>query len=100
MVGAGFSKVPATGLQKVLTIKFYYGSITLLPVRRGDLDLNWVYNVLDVVRVVGIAFRSEPLSCPAEAADTNCDGDVNVFDVVRLVDKVFRNGADPCVFGS
>jgi hypothetical protein len=73
------------------------GSVTIPFVFLGDLDCNQIYNVLDVVRLVAIAFRNAPPSCPPSAANVNCDpnGDVNVFDVVRLVEHVFRNGPVP-----
>lgn len=73
------------------------GSVTIPFVFLGDLNCDQVYNVLDVVTLVGIAFRSDPPSCPPSAANVTCDpqGDVNVFDVVKLVDHVFRNGPVP-----
>jgi hypothetical protein len=68
----------------------------------GDLNGDSLFTIIDVVGVVGIAFRSgapaitDP-ACPhATRADYNCDGIIDVRDVVRAVDVAFRAGAPPC----
>lgn len=72
------------------------------PVCDGVLD------VLDVVTVVGEAFRGDgPIvdsPCPhVSRNDANCDCVIDVFDVVEIVDRAFRNNpaplCDPCSDG-
>lgn len=76
-------------------------SATLLVIgnatqRRGDVDADAVYTVLDVVGVVNVAFRNALPPIPAEIADANSDGVIStVLDVVRIVDTVFRNKPEP-----
>jgi hypothetical protein len=58
-------------------------------------DGDW--NVLDVVNVVGEAFRNVPPvtdpTCPHESrCDVDCNCVVDIGDVVRMVDVTFRNG--------
>lgn len=65
-----------------------------------------ISSVLDVVRVVSVAFRNSPDAldpgCPAPRTDVNFDGTVGVVDVVRVVNVAFRNSppaqqyVDPC----
>jgi hypothetical protein len=64
----------------------------------GDPTPDGVINVLDVVRIVNIAFRNGPpitdLYCPVEMTDLNCDDVTNVLDVMLCVNVAFRT-ADP-----
>ncbi|HUU46622.1 MAG TPA: S8 family serine peptidase, partial [Acidobacteriota bacterium] len=57
-------------------------------------------DVLDVVRLIEVAFRGgasltdpNPL-CPHETTDVNCDGVTSILDAVLIVDVAFR-GSDP-----
>lgn len=71
----------------------------------GDVSDDGVFDITDVVIVVGIAFRggspaiSDP-ACPhATRADYTCNGVIDVVDVVRTIDYIFRGGlpiCDPC----
>jgi hypothetical protein len=71
------------------------GSVTIPFTMKGDMNCDGIYNVLDVVHLVSIAFRGGGPSCPASVSDVNCDGVVNVFDVVLLVGTVFRGAPPP-----
>lgn len=64
-------------------------------------------DVLDVVDVIGVAFRgilsvTDP-GCPAERTDVNNDGATDVLDVTRVVNVAFRGTVfsneyvDPCL---
>jgi len=70
-------------------------TITVVTTALGDLDESGYYNVVDVVRLVNCAFRSDCPGCDPRIADVNCDQVLNVQDVVRLVEHVFRGGAAP-----
>ncbi|HUU44585.1 MAG TPA: hypothetical protein VM118_02530 [Acidobacteriota bacterium] len=75
--------------------KLVGGSITVPFTVKGDLNHDGVFNVLDVVMMVGTAFRGSDYPCPPSVGDVNCDGVINVFDVVLLVNHVFRGGPQP-----
>lgn len=63
----------------------------------GDVNKNWILDVLDVVGIIDIAFRGEPAPDPEWIADVDGNGDVNVIDVVKQIDYVFRGGeANSC----
>jgi hypothetical protein len=59
-----------------------------------------VVDVLDVVKVIDVAFRAaaaipDPSPfCPRETTDVNCSGATDVLDVTRVVNVAFRD-ADP-----
>lgn len=76
-------------------MKLQNGSITVPFMVRGDMNKDGVFDVLDVVLMVGVAFRNQPEPCPPGMADLNCDGNIDILDVVLLVNHVFRNGPQP-----
>jgi hypothetical protein len=74
----------------------------------GDPNCDSVrVDVLDVVRSIGVAFRSEPADsdplCRWERTDVNCTGTTDVIDVVRVINVAFRGAnsqeelCGPCV---
>ena len=64
--------------------------------RRGDMNNDGFYNVVDVVAVIGIAFRGTALPSPVYLGDVNSDGITSsVLDVVRIIDHVFRGKPQP-----
>lgn len=79
----------------------------------ADPECNSVTTVVDVVAVIGRAFRNDaPMydaSCPPHGStvdgrsDVDCSGATTVVDVVRMVDVAFRNAdpatkfCDPCL---
>jgi hypothetical protein len=77
----------------VMTIQ--NGSITVPFTVKGDLNRDGVFDILDVVAMVGIAFRNQNEPCPPGIADLNCDGNLDILDVVAMVSHVFRNGPQP-----
>ncbi|MFC1525035.1 dockerin type I domain-containing protein [Planctomycetota bacterium] len=61
----------------------------------GDINLDGMVNVLDVVLLVNVAFRGATPS-PGVNYDVNHDGTVNVIDVVKVVNVAFKGGSiDP-----
>jgi len=79
----------------ISVVKLVNGSITVPFTLKGDLDNNQIFNVLDVVKLVNIAFRGGLPACPPGADDINCDGHVTLQDVVLLVNHVFRGWPRP-----
>ncbi len=62
----------------------------------GDPNCDGNHDVLDVVHVVGVAFRNvlpeiDPLCPHGGRTDLNCSGDTDVIDVVNIVSIAFRN---------
>jgi hypothetical protein len=76
-------------------MKIQNGSITVPFTLKGDMNKDGVFNVLDLVGMVNVAFRGQPEPCPPGVADINCDGSIDILDVVLLVNHVFRGGPQP-----
>lgn len=65
----------------------------ILPdVRRGDLNVDGLWNVQDVVAMIEYVFRGAPAPDPEAIGDVSCDGVADVVDVVGLINFVFRGG--------
>lgn len=65
------------------------------PQRRGDMNDDHIFNVLDVTMMIGVTFRSAALPNPPDVADLNGDGITNVLDVIYIINTTFRNGPEP-----
>ena len=79
----------------------------------ADAECDFFTTIVDVVTVVGRAFRNEAAindaSCPAHGTsvdgrtDVNCSNGTDIIDVVKMVDVTFRNAdpattfCDPCL---
>lgn len=62
----------------------------------GDPACDSVPNVLDVIRVVNVAFRGTPSVsglCVREWTDVDCTGVTSATDVVRIVNAAFRGAS-------
>lgn len=68
----------------------------------GDLNTDGIIDVFDVVNMVGVAFRNDPIPpsdpfCPlVTRADLNCDTEVDILDIVVIVSTAFRNNDTRC----
>ena len=55
---------------------------------------NVVADVVDVVSVVGVAFRGAPSThdadCYRDRMDLDCSGGIDIIDVVKIVEVAFR----------
>ena len=64
----------------------------------ADPICDGVINILDVVRVIDVAFRDYPAAydpwCPRATSDVDCSRVTDILDVVRVVNVAFRDG-DP-----
>lgn len=76
-------------------MKLQNGSITVPFTLKGDLNKDNIFDVLDVVAMVNVAFRGFPEPCPQGIADVNCDTFIDILDVVALINHVFRGGPQP-----
>ena len=72
-----------------------YGNFDLIP--SGDINLDGVVDILDVVRVVNYILADQEGSAPAlfeeqlHQADITQDGAINVLDIVTLVNVIMEN---------
>jgi hypothetical protein len=61
----------------------------------GDMNESGDYNIIDVVKLIGCAFRSECPRCTMTLGDLDCDNDVDIVDTVKLIGHVFRGDPVP-----
>jgi hypothetical protein len=62
----------------------------------GDMNFDCILNIVDVVQMVGVAFRGEAMPDPPGRAELLCNPPTDITDVVRLIEIVFRAGVPPC----
>ncbi|OQX88847.1 hypothetical protein B6D60_00945 [candidate division KSB1 bacterium 4484_87] len=76
-------------LTTLLNGKFY------CDVLKGDVIMDGVVNIIDLVRIIDIILDRppEPTQIEIDAADYNCDGDVNILDVVAIINMIL--GREP-----
>ena len=63
------------------------GGSSVIP---GDLNMDGMINVQDIILMVNIALGSNPTPEEFEAADLNDDGVINVLDIVELVNIILN----------
>ncbi|MEK7138016.1 MAG: dockerin type I domain-containing protein [Patescibacteria group bacterium] len=61
----------------------------------GDLDGNEVINILDVTKLVDVAFRGGNPPTNFNRGDINADGKYDIFDVTLLINHAFRGAPAP-----
>ncbi len=67
----------------------------------GDLNDDGQIDILDVVNIVGIAFRGQSPPNPSWIADVNGDGIISdILDVVGLINHAFRGSEAPTCYHS
>jgi len=71
---------------------YHPGSLTV-SIIRGDVDLNGIIDVVDVTKIIGIAFRGGIAPIPIDRADLDCSGGCDVIDVVKDINIAFRGGS-------
>jgi hypothetical protein len=88
-----------------MPFEFTKGTITVEPCPcdcHADPVCDAISNVLDVVQVMNVAFRSQAdvvdpnVGCPSVTTDVTCDSFTNILDAVRVINVIFRGG-DPVV---
>jgi hypothetical protein len=68
-------------------------SAVLPDVRRGDINIDGIWDVRDVVGMIEYVFRGATPPDPESIADLSCDNVADVVDVVTLINFVFRGGS-------
>jgi hypothetical protein len=85
----------AIGISESDNIGAEAGFIYASDVDRGDVNVDGIINVGDVVYLVSYLYRGGPEPCPVEAGDVTLDGIVNVGDIVYLISYLYRGGPPP-----
>jgi nitrous oxidase accessory protein NosD len=62
----------------------------------GDVNSDFVIDIVDVVFVINYLFVEGPAPCPYHSSDTNCDGIVDVQDIVCWINFLFCGSTFPC----
>ncbi len=65
------------------------GQAILIGHRTGDLNLDGIVDISDLIEMVEFAFNGGPEPDPMQAADMNHDGAVGIGDLVLLVEEMF-----------
>lgn len=71
------------------------GYVLAVRVIRGDVNVDRIINVGDVVYLVSYLYKGGPQPCPVESGDVNLDRIVNVGDIVYLVSYLYKGGPPP-----
>jgi hypothetical protein len=66
-----------------------------LPFLCGDIDLDGVLDILDIVYLIDHKFKDDDPPQNEEIADVNNDHIVDILDIVLLIDLKFKEGPDP-----
>lgn len=64
-------------------------------VRAGDVNVDWLLNLSDVVMLVNYIFKGGTKPNPACSGDVNYDGNISLPDIIFLVNYIFRGGPRP-----
>ncbi|HXF49695.1 MAG TPA: SBBP repeat-containing protein [Verrucomicrobiae bacterium] len=67
-----------------------------LPALKGDLNLDGVMTLADVVLMLNFAFNGAPFPAAPSAGDLNCDGKISPADVVVLLLIFYASIPPPC----
>lgn len=71
-------------------------AVLVAPQRRGDMDGNGTYNIVDVVLIINVAFRGSPAPSPPGIADVNGDCvSSDIQDVVGIIGVSLRGQNEP-----
>ncbi|MCI0330732.1 MAG: dockerin type I repeat-containing protein [candidate division Zixibacteria bacterium] len=74
-----------------MTIKY-----SPLPALKGDLNLDGVLTMADVVLMLNLVFNGELPPAAPTAADLNCNGSLSAADVVTLLYMLYASASPPC----
>ncbi|HXF48161.1 MAG TPA: SBBP repeat-containing protein [Verrucomicrobiae bacterium] len=79
------------GQSDILTLKY-----ATLPALKGDLNLDGVLTMADVVLMLNFAFLGDPFAAAPSAGDLNCDGKISPADAVIMLQIFFLSVSPPC----
>ncbi len=67
-----------------------------LPALKGDLNLDGVLTLADVVLMLNFVFNGDPFPAAPSAGDLNCDGAISAADAVLMLQIFFLSVSPPC----
>ena len=67
-----------------------------LPTLKGDLNLDGILTMADVVLMLNFTFNGTPFPAAPSAGDLNCDGKISPTDVVIMLQIFFLAVSPPC----
>lgn len=82
----------------------YNDAIRLLPIFvqpttltvAGDVDNDGSLNFIDLLRMVRILYRDEPIVAPIRQIDANCDLRFSLIDLMSFINYLYRQAPLPC----
>jgi len=75
----------------IMTLKY-----APLPALKGDLNLDGVLTMTDVVLMLNFTFNGNPFAAAPSAGDLNCDGKISPADTVIMLQIFFHSAPPPC----
>jgi hypothetical protein len=87
-----FDNVYVTGFE---LFDSYYLTIKYVQLIFGDVNVDGVIDVGDVVYLINYLFKNGPTPSPSSRGDVNCDRNVDVGDAVYLINYLFKGGPKP-----
>jgi PKD repeat protein len=75
---------------------FITGKIFVQDILCGDVDLDGLINILDIVYLINYKYKGGPEPVHLWVADVNLDEDVNILDIVYLINYKYKGGPEPC----
>lgn len=67
-----------------------------LPQIKGDLNLDGVLTLADIVLAINCVFWGEATPAPPSACDFNCDGQLTPADVILILNLYYLGSPPPC----
>jgi C1A family cysteine protease len=79
-------------------IYFKWLELTVNEPLCGDADCNGIYNMLDIIGLIGILYKGAPIPGTSRACDCNCSYDCNMLDILYLISFLYKGGSPPCAY--
>jgi carboxypeptidase T len=70
--------------------------VSLTRILTGDVSLDRVVDVEDMVLLINYLFKSATAPDPLWVGDVNCSQDVDISDIIFLINYVLKSGPEPC----
>ena len=84
-------KSDRNGQSDIMTLKY-----APLPTLKGDLNLDGVLTLADVVLMLNFTFNGDPFAAAPAAGDLNCDSKISPADTVIMLQMFFLSVSPPC----
>jgi hypothetical protein len=85
----------AIGFGSSTNYNLYAGFVYHTQVNCGDVNVDGIIDIGDIVFCINYVFYSGPTPDPLESGDVNCDEIVDIGDIVYAINYVFYSGPAP-----